>query len=445
MEQKFLEYIEENHLIKNQNLILLGVSGGIDSVVMLHLFQKTGLRFAVAHCNFQLRGNDANADEQLVEQLANDCNVPYHAILFNTKAYANRYGISIQMAARQLRYQWFDDLCAKHNYQAVAIAHNSDDVIETLFINLARGTGIHGITGIKTKQGNIIRPLLFASRQMIEDYCNKHNLVFREDSSNKETKYSRNKIRHRIIPEFEQINPNFRKNILQNINHFADAEMIYKTEIENKRKQCLLIKENRILIKIDKIKDLHPLQTYLFEFLQPYGFDNKITNSIGEALHSESGKRFYSDTHQLIKDRKHLIIEPITENNDKKEKEIQNSTKKIIIGQYQLTFEKMEWKNKSVPLCKPNEAYIDYNKLQFPLTVRYWQAGDFFLPLGMTKRKKLSDFFIDQKINILDKAKTPVLCSGKDIVWVINNRIDNRFKITPETNFILYIKCSKVS
>ncbi|MEA3318162.1 MAG: tRNA lysidine(34) synthetase TilS, partial [Bacteroidota bacterium] len=265
METKFINFISDNKLCTSNSKILLGVSGGIDSITMFHLFKDTEFNIAVAHCNFNLRGEEANGDEQFVSDIVKSNNIPLYSINFDTKEYANENGISIQMAARDLRYNWFEKILKEYNFDYVAIAHNMDDVVETFMINLTRGTGIKGLTGIKAKTNNIIRPLLFASREEIVSFCTNNNYNFREDSSNKATKYSRNKIRHNIIPAFEEINPNFKNTIIENISRLTQAEDIYTAEIENKKNEIVSTKNYKTFLDINKLLKLSSIETYLHE------------------------------------------------------------------------------------------------------------------------------------------------------------------------------------
>ncbi|MFO7827152.1 MAG: tRNA lysidine(34) synthetase TilS [Bacteroidales bacterium] len=438
MTDDFQKFIELNDLCLKDDKILLGVSGGIDSIVMMHLFRILGYNIAIAHCNFQLRGDESDQDEEFVARLAENYQIPFHAARFNTEEIAEKEGISIQMAARDLRYEWFDELSLNNNYNYIAIAHNKNDLIETFLINLSRGTGIKGLTGIKHKSGKIIRPILFASRDAIEKFCHDNNFEYREDSSNQTTKYSRNLIRHEIIPAFESINPSFIDTMVDNINKLKDTEEIYAKNIKTAFTHTTSEKDQKIYFSIDKIKALEPIETYMFEFLSPYGFSVSQINDIISSLEGISGKQFFSPTHRLIKDRSDLILEEISFTQPK-QYFIDDGTEQINIPS-ELSFKRIEKQDDFSIKTDKNIAQLDYHKLEFPLTLRKWNKGDYFMPLGMKNLKKLSDFFIDNKISIADKENIWILESGNKIAWIVGMRIDERFKITDTTSQILEIE-----
>jgi len=440
MIKEFQEYISSNKLCENQDRILLGVSGGADSVCMFHLFREAGIPFGVAHCNFQLRAEESEEDEKFVQNLANTYDIPFFNVKFNTQEVADEQGISIQMAARDLRYDWFEEIRQKYDYNYIAIAHNSDDVIETFLVNLSRGTGIRGLSGIKNKTNNIIRPILFASRKDITEFLNQNEYSFREDSSNQSTKYSRNLIRHEVIPLFEQINPRFRETIIENIQKLKDIEKIYTDKITQLKDEFLVEENETIRINIEELKELNPISTYAYELLNPFGFSFSQIQDIIESLDGISGKQFYSLTHRLIKDRSYLII---------------NEKSKITANTYYLeanndSIEKPL--NLNFSIVDNSEEYIietsskigqfDFDRLEFPLVLRKWEKGDYFMPLGMDNLKKLSDFFIDEKLSITEKENTWIIESNGKIVWLVGHRPDNRFKINPNTKKIFKITFS---
>lgn len=438
MLNKFKKFIKENSLFNKDDKILLAVSGGIDSVVMTDLFAKANYKFAIAHCNFKLRGKESDEDQIFVQNLSKKYGVEFYTIEFNTLEYARANKLSIQMAARELRYAWLEKIRNDNNYQYIAVAHNADDSIETFFINLTRGTGIKGLTGISNKNGNIIRPLLFATRKEIIEYCKANSLIFREDSSNKETKYLRNKIRHLIIPKFEAINKNFKKNLLKTIEYLNDS-MTFLHGIINDLENKYVLKENKI-VKIN-YKELlkHEAPKYLlFSFLYKYGFKNNIIKQIFSVLNDIPGKTFISKEYKVIKDRDYLIIELI-ENKEDIEYQIDINSK-YIEKPIQMLIEIVEWNNKCEIVKDNNIGYFDYDKIKNPLILRKWKYGDKFMPLGMKNFKKLSDFFIDNKFSLGDKQKTWLLISNGNIIWVIGHRIDERYKITENTKKALIIK-----
>lgn len=438
MQTEFLQYITQKDLCNKSNNILIGLSGGIDSVCMFHLFRLSGFQISIAHCNFQLRGDESDGDNQFVENLAKEFDIPLFTIRFNTKEVAKSQGISIQMAARDLRYEWFEELRNKYNYDYVAIAHNSDDVIETFLINLSRGSGIRGFTGIKPKSGNIIRPLLFASRKKINAFIIENNLKYREDSSNSSVKYSRNLIRHEIIPLFEKVNSRFRDTMIENIARLQDTEKIYNQAIAKDIQSIKWDKGQKIFISIDKLKKLNSITTYLHEILNHFGFSNTQVHDIANSLDSTSGKQFFTLTHRLIKDRNELIVEEISVT-DKNSYLINYSNDKLELP-IKLNISKFERSDNFKITKESNIGLFDLNLIEFPLTLRKWRKGDYFVPLGMQNLKKISDFFIDNKLSLSEKEDMWIIESGNKIIWIVGKRIDNRFKITDNTKSILKIE-----
>jgi tRNA(Ile)-lysidine synthase len=438
MQKAFSSYIQKENLFITSDTILLTVSGGIDSIVMCELFHKANFKFAIAHCNFKLRGKESNGDELFVKQLAKKYDVPFFCKSFNTSAYADKKNSSIQMAARDLRYEWFEEIRKKEKFQYIATAHHQDDSVETFFINLVRGTGISGLHGILPKQGKIIRPLLFTNKNEIEIFAKKNKLKHREDSSNASDKYVRNKLRHQVIPVLKELNPALGNTINETIQRLRDVELIYKNEIENKRKTIVKKEKGNYTISIEQLKKLSLPFIYLYKFLKPYNFNANTVESIIAALSGESGKQFYSDTHRLIKDRNLLIIEKIPGIRDQELRiEINKDQKELVIEGLQLKFRTLH-ENPKPKILNPKSECVDFDKLEFPLEVRKWETGDTFYPLGMKGKKKLSDFFIDKKLSISQKENTWLLTSKGKIVWVIGLRIDERFKITDKTKKIYF-------
>lgn len=438
MQKEFQQFIDSNNLCSNKNRLLLGISGGIDSICMFHLFRQLEFPIGIAHCNFQLRESESDLDEEFVKNLANQYDVPFFTIKFNTKEFAENEGISIQMAARDLRYDWFEEIREKHNYDYITIAHNRDDVVETFLINLTRGSGIKGLTGIKPKSGNTIRPLLYASRNEISEFIDKHNLKYREDSSNSSVKYSRNLIRHEIIPLFEKINSGFRETVIENISKLKDTETIYNASIDNARNSILRYENQKLLINLEKLNQLNPLSTYLYEILKPYGFSGAQSIDIINSLEGISGKQFFSATHRLIKDRNDLIIEEIHQIHNKIyyiDQDTENITSPI-----NLNITKQELNDEFEITKSKDIGLFDLDKIEFPLILRKWKKGDYFMPLGMTNLKKLSDFFIDNKLSLIDKENTWILENCNKIIWIVGLRIDERFKISDKTTNILKIE-----
>jgi tRNA(Ile)-lysidine synthase len=443
MLKAFTSYIKNNSLFTKQNRILLTVSGGVDSVVMTDLFHQTGFDFGIAHVNFKLRGVESDQDETFVKALTEKYKVPFYLRIFNTKAYSKENGISTQMAARELRYQFFDEVCAEYNYDYVATAHHKDDQIETFFINLLRGTGISGLRGILPKQKNIIRPLLFASRKTIEQYQQSEQLKFREDSSNKSVKYLRNKIRHNLSPVLEDIDPNYLNLMIANMNRIAESEQIYKKHIETVKTKLVYERNKKLYIEIEKVKQLDPCATYIYELLKEYNFSFSTCENIVGVLDHESGKVFESHTHELLKNRNNLIIR-VKQN---------RSFDPILINESELTkssplnliFQDIQRDKNFEISAEDHIAYLDKSKLEFPLILRKWKQGDFFYPLGSKCKKKLSDFFIDKKLSLFEKEDVILLCTGTKIIWIVEHQIDDRFKITSQTKDILKIKRITIS
>ena len=434
----FTDFISRNQLFSGTDNVLLAVSGGIDSMVMANLFLKTDNTIGISHCNFQLRGTESDNDEKFVREFAEKSNTPFYTKSFDTEKYAEEKKVSIQMAARDLRYEWLEKNRITEGFDYIALAHNKNDILETVLLNIARGTGLKGMTGIKKKSDHIIRPLLFATRKEIVQYSDNNNLSYREDSSNVQIKYKRNKIRHQIIPEFEELNPDFIDSFSQTINQIEEAYGIFKNMVNKKKEQTVTEIGDKTLIDIYKLRNLSNKATYLYEFLKPYHFPSQIIPDIIESLEGIPGKQFLSPTHRLIKDRNHLIITP--QKKDTTEKFYIDKETKELTQPIRLLFRKFSSKpNLKIP-HSPDIAWVDASNLEYPLIIRKWKAGDYFYPLGMQDPKKLSDFFIDEKLSLIEKENSWILTSGDKIVWVIGKRIDDRFRIEKETNKILEIK-----
>ncbi|HOK52557.1 MAG TPA: tRNA lysidine(34) synthetase TilS [Bacteroidales bacterium] len=437
--QRFEHYLRKECSVDPAETILIAVSGGADSMCLLHLLHTLRQPVAAVHCNFQLRGKESDEDEAFVKQHTHALSIPLHVKKFDTLAYARSQGITIQEAARKLRYDYFEHIRQLHHYQCIATAHHADDSIETFFINLLRGTGLKGITGIKPRQGLLIRPLLFAFRHEIEQYCTENNIEFRTDSSNLSDKYLRNQLRHHIIPAFERINPAFRQIMLRNLDNFKQAEKIYQHYITHEiNKIPQRLPDNTWSFPIHDIKQQPSPTLALHELLQPFNFSPDTIYDIVRALDRESGKEFFSPTHRLIKDRDLLLVEPIESEESAQVFYIEPNTQEITFP-IKLTF---QWFNAADYKIKAdrNIAALDADKIEFPLMLRHWQKGDYFIPLGMKNFKKLSDFFIDLKLSRLQKERTWLLTNGDEIVWIVGIRIDERYKITPQTKHVIEIR-----
>ncbi len=439
--RRFKKFVSEEKLFVPDDHILLAVSGGMDSVSMCHLFFLARYKFTIAHCNFHLRDEDSNKDAVFVKQLAEKYKVCFFQKDFNTTEYATQQGISIEMAARQQRYDWFNELLEKHNFYSVATAHHLDDSIETVLINLVRGTGIAGLHGILPKHNSIIRPLVFATREEIEQFVKAEQLSFRQDLSNHSVIFQRNKIRHEIIPVLKSINPAFVQTMQANINRFKDTEKIVRSVIEKNIPSLIKIKNNKTSISIRKLNRLGTVEVYLYELLNKFNFNSSVIHDIANSLNDISGKQFFSPDYRLIKDRQHLILGKIKQENLNNTFWVQAENSSIH-KPVKLKISFMKGKNHTLSKEK-NIADIDQDKIKFPLLIRRWQRGDAFYPLGMKQEKKLSDFFIDNKLSLSEKENSWLLCSDNKIVWVIGQRLDNRFKITSATKNILRIRFTK--
>lgn len=436
--EKFKENITRLGLIQPNEKVLLTVSGGIDSISLFNLFIETKIDFAVAHCNFQLRGAESDGDQQFVENLAAQHSIACYTIKFNTKEYAAENRISIQMAARDLRYNWFGKIASENGYNKIATAHNLNDVVETFFINLTRGTGLKGLTGIKPINGKIIRPLLFASRKEIEEYSREKEIRYREDSSNAETKYLRNAIRHKIIPEFEKLNPSFLQSVIHASTITGEANLIFENYSETIKNKLLQFKDGLTYINIARLKEHKISPEFFFEIIREFGFSFDTVVKIIENLDSQPGLSFYSEKYQLIKDRKELIIKQLTPT-ESKEYFIDRETNFIEIP---INAEILRFKNSTDFTIQKDKCYaaFDLDKLTFPLKLRKWHEGDFFYPFGGNGRKKISDYFTDHKFNLFDKENTWLLVSGCDILWIVGHRTDNRYRISEKTKEIIQFK-----
>jgi tRNA(Ile)-lysidine synthase len=436
--QNFLKNNLRLGLIHPNDTVLLTVSGGIDSASLFHLFIETQIEFAIAHCNFQLRGEESDGDQLFVEYMAARNNIKCFTIKFNTKEFAAENKLSIQMAARELRYNWFEKLASENHFDKIAIAHNLNDLVETFFINLTRGSGLKGLTGIKPVNGKIIRPLLFASRNEIAEYAKEKEITYREDSSNAETKYLRNAIRHKIIPEFEKLNPSFLQSVLHSSTIIGEANIVFNNQADKIKEGLIRTAGDLIFINIAGLKEKQISPEIFFEMLSEFGFRFDSVEKILKNLDCQAGLCFYSGTHKLVKDRDELIIQEIR----------QSVTKEFVIEEDCFTLEKpirllITTINNSADFTiykNKNTATFDKAKITFPLTLRKWQEGDFFYPFGMNGRKKISDYFTDKKFSIIDKENAWLLLSGENIIWIAGHRADNRFRVTETTKDILQIE-----
>ena len=438
--EHFEQYNERHSLFSHEDRILLTVSGGVDSMVMLALFAEAGYNVGVAHCNFCLRGAESDEDEVLVAATAERYGVPFYNKRFDTTGEMERTGESMEMAARRLRYEWFAELSAEHGYNSIAIAHHIDDSIETFFINLFRGTGLRGLTGISRQRSNIIRPLLFAERKEILEYAVAHKIKFREDSSNRSKKYLRNKIRLGLLPMIREINPRFTSMMRGNLYRLSDAQLFIEASIE-KIKEQVLEKQNGVDRIHTALIDPHFPQSFvIYSILNTlYGFKGDIVDELYKALtNGATGKQFYSREYMACIDRQDIVISTITEEDDCLVS-VERRAIRSYCGNSVLYYEHTDIDNVSDYNVPAEIAFLDESKLVYPLTLRRWQEGDSFIPFGMIGRKKVSDFLTDRKLSVVEKRRQFVLLSGDDIVWVVGQRIDDRYRVTSKTENILKI------
>jgi tRNA(Ile)-lysidine synthase len=422
---KFQNHLEQNFPHLKEKKLLLAVSGGLDSMVLMHLFQQLNYNIAIAHCNLQLREKESDEDENFVKFQAKKFQIPIFSTRFETEKFANTNKLSIQLAARKLRYDWFYQLLEEENYDYLLTAHHLDDQLETFLINLSRGTGIEGLTGIPATNDKIIRPLLPFSREEILAFAEENSISWREDSSNASTKYLRNKIRHEVIPILKALNPNFLSTFENTLEHLNQANALVNDVAKMQFDLVVKQLDNQHIFDIPRLLELSNYKAYLYQWLKDFGFTS--WNDIYDLVNANSGKQIFSETHILLKDRNRLLL---FEKNEKQNSEsyfVKDFESKVNIP-LKLSFCKVA----NISNVNANCIFVDENQLKLPLVIRKWQEGDVFYPAGMTGKKKLSKFFKDEKYSLLDKQNQWLLCSNDEIVWVIGKRADQRF-IAKET------------
>lgn len=443
--KKVEEYIRANNLFAKNDLLLLAISGGIDSVALLHMLAQLGYQMILAHCNFKLRGAESEEDERFVRQEAGSLNIPVMVRCFDTISYARDNKVSIQVAAREQRYQWFNELLdqtfpflsGEKKPSVIVTAHHADDNVETVIFNFFRGAGIHGIRGILPKQGKIVRPLLDIRKEEIRNYCTAKQLHWREDQSNQDVKYTRNFIRNQLIPLAETIIPSLKDNIINSTKRFLEIEHIYNRSMH---KICVGLQEKKgeeLHIPVLKLLKQEALQSVVYTLFKPFGFGTAQIPEIISLLHADTGRYLVSSTHRVLRNRKWLIISPV----------FLTTIQHIVVGEEESA---VSWEAGSIQLQRivastlsiennSQIALLDAKKIRFPLLIRKWKAGDYFYPLGMQKKKKLSRFFIDRKLAISEKEKVWIIESNKKIIWIIGQRIDDRFKLSANSTEVLKI------
>lgn len=430
---KFQNHINQNFPFLEGKKLLLAVSGGLDSMVLLELCHQTNLDIRVAHCNFQLRGTESDADENFVKARCENLGVLAFINRFETKKFAEEHKLSIQVVARSLRYDWFKTLLINNDYDYILTAHHLDDSLETFLINFTRASGLDGLTGIPKQNGYIIRPLLPFSRNEIEAFAKEKNLQWREDSSNASDKYLRNKLRHDVIPILKEINPSLLSSFETTISNLQQAQtmvddasrIVYRKVVEDVNFQKR--------INLSELMQLPNYPAYLYQWLEPFGFSD--WTSINELVSAQSGKQIHSHNHTLLKDRNELIVFPKQETETTERFSIEKDKKQVKFP-LKLSFCNVD----DISVQPTSTIFVDEEKLEFPLEIRKWQEGDIFFPFGMNGSKKLSKYFKDEKFSLIDKSNTWLLCSNNQIVWVIGKRQDDRFKVTTQTTKIVQIQ-----
>ncbi|TQI70296.1 tRNA(Ile)-lysidine synthase [Gramella sp. Hel_I_59] len=437
MEKAFKKIIKEEYPFLCTNKLLIAVSGGVDSIVLAHLCKMSKMEFSIAHCNFNLRGEESDADEAFVKELAEKMEVPFFTQSFNTLKFAENAGISIQMAARELRYNWFEELSNSMEFDYTLTAHHANDNLETFLINLIRGTGPEGLQGIKDKHHQLIRPLINFSRSEIEEFAKTENLKWREDSSNASDKYMRNRIRHHMVPLMQELNPQLLESFAKTQQHLNESMELVEDYMSLLYPKIISRDVFGYALDIAFLKKVPNSKQVLYQLLKSFGFTE--WNDVHDLMDAQTGKMVLSDTHRLIKDRNRLLLTEIQDESINKEYQLEKGEEFVMIPEFgTLHLTEVEKFDKSAT----NSIFVPIRKLKFPLLIRKWKEGDFFVPFGMKGNKKLSDYFKDEKFSLPQKEQSWLLFSGEDLVWIINQRADNRFSVEKGDREILKISFS---
>ena len=434
MLEKIKLHLEQRLSFLKNKKFLLATSGGLDSMVMLHVFQQLGYEIAIAHCNFQLRGLESFGDQNFIQEYAQEHQIPIFVTQFDTTAFAKDYKLSTQVAARELRYNWFYELLETENYDYILTAHHADDNLETFLINLSRGTGLDGLIGIPEQNDKIIRPLLSVSREAILAFAKEKNIAWREDSSNASDKYLRNKIRHDLVPLLKELNPQFMEAFQKTQSYLQESAAMVEDATIMIYNQVVTQEEDLMYIDLKQLLRLPNYQSYLYQWLKEFGFT--AWDDIYELVHAVSGKQIYASDFRLLKDREQLIVSPIEENAEEISYEIEKGITDVNVP-LKLSFCKVD------AISNPSNTtiFVDEELLQFPLVIQKWNEGDLFQPFGMDgKSKKVSKLFKDEKLSLVEKENIWILWSGETIVWIIGLRQDERFKVLATTKNILKIQ-----
>lgn len=432
MLSEFKKQVSTNFPFLKGAKLLVACSGGLDSVVLSHLMHQLKFDIAIAHCNFALRGKESDEDALFTESLAEKLEIPFHSETFDTRTFAKDNKCSTQMAARELRYQWFKEVAAHFEYDYTVTAHHADDDLETFFINLSRGTGLKGLTGIPKQNETIVRPLLTFSRADILNFATSHNLYWREDSSNSKTDYLRNKLRLEVLPKFKEISTKTLQNFQHTQQYLQDSQVLIEDYMALIYNLVVTEIEDGYSIDVAKISEVPNTKAVLYELLYPFGFT--AWEDVYSLLEAQSGKEVLSSTHRLLRNRNELLLTEKLEKQETKEYFIKKNQLQII-NPIKLSFIPTE----KMGHIDTTTVYVDAAKLNYPLQLRKWQEGDVFQPFGMKGKKKLSKFFKDEKLSLVAKQKVWILCSDHNIVWIVGHRLDDRFKITEQTKQLLKI------